>query len=250
VDDLGRPYVSVIIPAFNEAARILPTLDKVVEHLSAKPYEWEVIVVDDGSTDATAQMVGDWSQKHSNVRLEKAVHRGKGWAVRRGMLCATGTYRFMCDADLAMPIQQLDRFLENMNAGFQIVIGSREADGARRFDEPRYRHVMGRVFNRVIKLVAVRGFQDTQCGFKCFDEQAAIDLFNLQRNPGWGFDGEILYIATKKGYKILEMPVDWYYQAESKVRPGVDTFLMLKETLNIRWNHLRGAYGRLTSEQD
>ncbi|MCH8310806.1 MAG: glycosyltransferase, partial [Chloroflexi bacterium] len=213
-------------------------------------YEWEVIVVDDGSTDDTAQMVGDWSQTHPTVRLEMADHRGKGWAVRRGMLSATGANRFMCDADLAMPIQLLDRFLEHMDAGYQIVIGSRQAVGARRFDEPTYRHVMGRVFNWVIKLVAVREFQDTQCGFKCFDERTAVELFNLQRNPGWGFDGEILYLATRKGLKILEMPVDWYYQSGSKIRPGVDAFLMLKETLAIRWNHLRGAYGRLTRERD
>ncbi|MCH7801778.1 MAG: glycosyltransferase family 2 protein, partial [Chloroflexi bacterium] len=122
--------------------------------------------------------------------------------------------------------------------------------GARRFGEPVYRHVMGRVFNWVMKVVALRGFQDTQCGFKCFDEQTAVDLFNLQRNPGWGFDGEILYLATRKGLKILEMPVDWYYQPGSKIRPGVDSFMILKETLAIRWNHLRGAYGRLTRERD
>ena len=247
---MGRPYVSVIIPAFNEATRIIPTLERVVEYLSNKPYEWEVIVVDDGSTDATAQMVSDWSQMHPTVRLEMADHRGKGWAVRRGMLSATGANRFMCDADLAMPIHWLDRFLEHMDAGYQIVIGSRQAVGARRFDEPTYRHVMGRVFNWVIKLVAVREFQDTQCGFKCFDEQTALELFNLQRNPGWGFDGEILYLATRKGLKILEMPVDWYYQPGSKIRPGVDSFMILKETLAIRWNHLRGAYGRLTRERD
>ena len=247
---MGRPYVSVIIPAFNEAGRIIPTLDRVVEHLSDKSYEWEVIVVDDGSTDTTSQIVDDWSRSHPSVRLENAEHRGKGWAVRRGMLSATGEYRFMCDADLAMPIQLLDRFLEQMDTGYQIVIGSREAVGARRFAEPVYRHAMGRVFNWVIKLVAVRGFQDTQCGFKCFDEQTALDLFKLQQIPGWGFDVEILYLATRKGLNILEMPVDWYYQTESKVRPGVDSFMMLKETLTIRWNHLRGAYGRLTRDRD
>lgn len=247
---MGRPYVSVIIPAFNEATRIISTLEGVVKHLSDKTYEWEVIVIDDGSTDDTAKLVGDWSQTYPTVRLETADHRGKGWAVRRGMLSATGAYRFMCDADLAMPIQLLDRFLEHMDAGYQIVIGSREAGGARRFNEPTYRHVMGRVFNWVIKLVAVREFQDTQCGFKCFDERTALNLFKLQRNPGWGFDGEILYLATRKGLKILEMPVDWYYQSDSKVRPGIDSFMMLKETLTIRWNHIRGAYGKLTRERD
>ena len=243
---LGRPHVSVIIPAFNEATRIIPTLEKVVEHLSDKPYEWEVVVVDDGSTDATAQMVEDWSQSHPSVRLEKAEHRGKGWAVRRGMLSATGAYRLMSDADLAVPIQWLDQFLEQMDLGRHIVIGSREAAGARRFDEPAYRHLMGRVFNWVVKLLAVRGFQDTQCGFKCFDENTANELFSLQRNPGMGFDGEILYLASQKGLSILEMPVDWYHQSESKVRPGVDSLIMIKETLTIRWNHLRGAYGKLT----
>lgn len=247
---MGRPYVSVIIPAFNEATRIIPTLKRVVEHLSGKTYGWEVLVVDDGSTDETARIVDEWRQSRPSVRLERAEHRGKGWAVRRGMLSACGRYRLMSDADLAVPISWLDQFLEELEAGHDVVIGSREAAGARRFDEPAYRHLMGRAFNLIISLIAVRGFRDTQCGFKCFDSKSAIELFGLQRNPGMGFDAEILFLAKKKGLRILEVPVDWYYQTDSKVRPGIDSWIMFKETVNIRWNQLRGAYGRPISGRD
>jgi|TARA_B100000315_G_scaffold95924_3_gene88072 glycosyltransferase involved in cell wall biosynthesis len=244
LSDLGRPYVSVIIPAFNEATRIVPTLREVVGFLQDKPFQWEVIVVDDGSTDDTARIVDDWSASNSAVKLERAPHRGKGWAVRRGMLSATGANRFMCDADLAMPISGLDRFLDQMDQGYDVVVGSREILGARRFDEPYYRHAMGRVFNWMTRLFAVRGFQDTQCGFKCFSERVATRLFNLQTTAGFGFDVEILFLAKKKGLKMLEMPIDWRHQPLSKVRPGLDSALMVRDMVRVRWNDLRGIYNR------
>ena len=232
-------YISVIIPAFNEAARIIPTLEEVVDHLNNKPYKWEVIIVDDGSTDATARKVTDWSRIHSNVQLIKVKHRGKGWAVRTGMLTVTGIYRFMCDADLAMPIRLLDNFLLRMEDGYEIVIGSREIAGGVRYNEPVLRHLIGRVFNWTIKLLAVNRFQDTQCGFKCFTQKAADQLFSRQRNTGWGFDAEILFLANQQGLNILELPVEWYYQPDSKIRVGIDSLLMFKETLSIRWNYYR-----------
>ena len=243
---MGRPYVSVIIPAFNEATRIIPTLEKVVEHFSDKPYEWEVVVVDDGSTDATAQMVEDWSQSHPSVRLEKSEHRGKGWAVRRGMLSATGAYRLMSDADLAVPIHWVDQFLEQMDLGRHIVIGSREAAGARRFDEPAYRHLMGRVFNWVVKLLAVRGFQDTQCGFKMYRGELADRIFDAQTLKGWGFDVEILLLGKKVGATITEVPIDWYYRTESKMGT-VSGALGLADVFRVRFNEIRGKYRGLKS---
>ena len=242
MDSSRRPHLSVIIPAFNESARIVPTLNKIAAYLDAQPYDWEALVVDDGSEDDTAELVERWAKRDSRVSVVRRPHFGKGWAVRSGMLEARGKYRFMCDADLAMPIEWLDKFLEKMDDGADIVIGSREAMGARRFDEPQYRHVMGRVFNRVVRTFAVGGFQDTQCGFKCFTEEAATALYERQRSKGMGFDVEILYLALKRGLRVEELPVDWYHQPVSRVRPGLDTLDMLKDIFLIRMRDLTGRY--------
>ena len=237
------PLLSVVIPAFNESARIIGTLDELAGYLGGQEYTSEVLVVDDGSEDDTAKLVRTWAEDRSSTFVISIPHAGKGWAVRAGMLAARGSYRFMCDADLAMPVHWIDAFVERMDAGLDVVIGSREAAGARRFDEPAYRHVMGRVFNRVVRLLAVRGFQDTQCGFKCFRSDVAEELFRLQRTRGMGFDVEILFLAIKKGFRIEEMPIDWYHQDVSKVRPGVDTIDMLKDTIVIRLRDLTRKYG-------
>ena len=242
MSNLDRPEISVIIPAFNEEVRIIPTLEKVVTYLADELPSWEVVVVDDGSTDATASLVDDWADSHSGVRLISVPHEGKGWAVKRGMLAATGKYRFMCDADLATPIEWLSKFLSSLAEGYDIVIGSREATGARRIDEPLLRHIMGRIYNRSVKLLAVGGYQDTQCGFKLFRGEVADELFSLQRTRTWGFDVELLYLARKRHLKVLELAVDWYYQEESKVRHGVDSFLMLRDAAAVRWRNLRGKY--------
>ncbi len=242
MDTTGNPHLSVIIPAFNESSRIVPTLEEVVAYLNAQEYGWEVLVVDDGSEDGTADLVSGWSAGREGVRVIRRDHFGKGWAVRAGMLEAKGAYRFMCDADLATPIGWLDLFLERMEAGNDIVIGSRDAEGSRRFDEPIHRRVMGRVFNRVVRLIAVSGFQDTQCGFKCFRGEAASELFGLQRARGMGFDVEILYLAVKRGFRVSELPVDWRHQAISKVRLGADTLDMVKDTVLVRARDVLGMY--------
>ena len=235
---MGNPHLSIVIPAFNEEGRIVPTLEEVVGHLSAQSYDWEVTVVDDGSLDSTRGVAEEWAKARQGVRVDTIPHRGKGWAVRHGMLGSTGDYRFMCDADLSMPIRQLDAFLDRMAEGYDIVIGSREVSGARRFDEPFLRHAIGRVFNWVVRVLAVGGFQDTQCGFKCFRGDVAEHLFNLQKTTGFGFDAEILYLALKRKMRVLEMPIDWHYRSDSKIRPGIDSFLMLRDTLLVKWNHL------------
>ena len=241
--DSGHPLLSVVIPAFNESARIIATLDELARYLGGQRYSSEVIVVDDGSVDGTADLVSQWAADRTDTFLIRIPHAGKGWAVRSGMLASRGAYRLMCDADLAMPVQWIGAFMERMEAGLDIVIGSREAAGARRFDEPAYRHLMGRIFNRVVRLLTVRGFQDTQCGFKCFRAEVAEDLFRLQRTKGMGFDVEILFLAVKRGLSIEEMPIDWYHQAVSKVRPGVDTIDMLKDTIVIRLRDITRRYG-------
>jgi glycosyltransferase involved in cell wall biosynthesis len=240
-------HLSVVIPAFNEEERIVPTLKKVVEYLERQSYSWEVVVVDDGSSDQTALFVSRVAEENERVRLESIRHAGKGWAVKHGMLAASGDYRLICDADLATPIEQVSVLFEHID-DYDIVIGSRQLEGSRRFDEPLIRHVSGRVFNWAVRLMTVRDFQDTQCGFKLFRGRAAKELFRLQRTRGWAFDVEILYLALKKGLRVLEVPVNWRYQTFSKVRMGVDSFQMVRDTLKIRWNDARGNYGTQTKD--
>ena len=159
-----------------------------------------------------------------------------------GMLAASGSYRFLCDADLSMPIEQLSRFLPPQRQNYDVAIGSREIAGAHRFNEPPLRHLMTHVFNLVVRLVAVPGFKDTQCGFKCFTGGAAQRLFPFQRTDGFGFDVEILFLARQEHLRIIEVPIDWYHKGESKVSPLHHALTMLLEIVRLRWNHRRGHY--------
>lgn len=249
--DQAAPHLSVVIPAFNEEARIGPTLDTLVGYLEAQPYASEVVVVDDGSTDDTVSVVeGREASPGTPVRVESIPHAGKGWAVRHGMLSSGGRYRFMCDADLAMPVRHLGDFLARMDEGYDVVIGSREAEGARRFGEGMARHFRGRVFNWIVRLVAVGGFQDTQCGFKCFRGEVAEALFRGQVTRGWGFDVEILYLATRRRLRVLEMPIDWHHQELSKIGSFVEPFSMLRDAVAVRVRAARGLYGPTPGRRD
>jgi len=239
---LSQPLLSIVIPAYNEEARIGETLRQVVEFLSRQPYPWEVVVADDGSADRTAAIVEESQRAHQGIVLLRLPHGGKGWAVKNGMLKASGRYRFLCDADLSMPIEQVARFLPPALEGVDIAIGSREAPGARRIGEPPQRHLMGRVFNAIVRLLAVRGLRDTQCGFKCFTEEAAQALFSVQRLKGFGFDVEVLFLAQRRRLKIAEVPIDWHYRSRSKVRPVRDSTAMVLDILRVRWSYLRGRY--------
>ena len=245
-------FLSVVVPAFNEAAGIAHTLSKVAAEIDRLGIDAEVLVVDDGSTDATASIVADASRSDPRVKLVRTPHAGKGAAVRRGMLEATGAWRFLADADLAMPISELPRFIPAMAKGVgeagtsaalpaDVLVGSREAAGAVRIGEPWSRHAIGRVFNWFVKLLVLRGINDTQCGFKLFSANAAETLFPLQRLDGFGFDVEILFLARRAGLVIREIPVTWEYGRESKVNvaSGARGFLDL---VRIRWNQLRGVY--------
>ena len=240
------PFLSIVIPAYNEEMRIAQTLDTVVKYLQGQDYSWEVVVADDGSQDGTASLVEAAAKANPGVRLVRLSHGGKGSAVRSGMLEACGKYRFLADADLSMPIEQLERFLPSRLTDFDIAIGSREAPDARRFHEPFRRHLMGRAFNLMVRLLAVKGLTDTQCGFKCFESHAAETLFTVQRAQGFGFDVEILFLAQRLGMRIKEVPIDWYYHEGSKVKPVRDSFLMLKDLLSVRWNFTKGKYGDLS----
>ena len=169
---------------------------------------------------------------------------GKGAAVRHGMLMGQGDYLFICDADLAMPIEEIAKFLPPAleRGAYDIAIASREAPGAERIDEPVYRHVMGRVFNFLVRVLAVRGIQDTQCGFKMFTRESAHLTFPLQKLDGWSFDVEVLYIARRHNLRLVEIPIRWYYQTDSRVRPMQDTVNMVRELLKIRRNGRQGMY--------
>lgn len=240
------PFLSVVIPAYNEEQRIHSTLDQVVRYLSAQAYSWTVLVVDDGSTDATASIVDTFARDQPRVELLSMPHRGKGGAVQAGMLHTAAQYRFLCDADLSMPIEQLARFLPPALTDYDIALGSREVPGARRFDEPRRRHIMGRLYNSITRTLALPGVRDTQCGFKCFRGTVANRLFSLQRTSGFGFDIEILYLARRMGLRLVEVPIDWYHRAHSKVRPLQDGFTMTADIFRVRWNTWRGRYKGLT----
>ncbi|MBF8266810.1 MAG: hypothetical protein HW388_318 [Dehalococcoidia bacterium] len=239
---MSPPFLSVVIPAYNEEGRIALTLEAVVRYTQGQGYTWEVIVADDGSLDETASLVEAAARENPGIRLLRLNHGGKGWAVKSGMLEARGQYRFLADADLSMPIEHLERFLPPHLTDFDIAIGSREAPGARRFHEPMRRHLLGRVFNGMVRMLAVRGISDTQCGFKGFTAQAAETLFPLQRSHGFGFDVEVLFLARKLGMRVVEVPIDWHYHGGSKVRPWRDGLLMSRDLLSVRWNDLRGRY--------
>lgn len=237
-----RPFLSIVIPAYNEQNRIVGTLEKIAEYLGQQDYTSEVLVVDDGSTDATYQRALEFAAGAPNVRVLRKPHLGKGGAVRTGMLTARGEFRFLCDADLSMPIGEIEKFLPPMRAGVNVAIGSREARGASRHHEPGYRHLMGRIFNLVVRTLVIRGFSDTQCGFKCFRGSVAEELFSLQRSTGFGFDVEVLFLARRLNYRVEEVPIDWYHVGESKVRPVTDAFQMFREAITVRLNDIRGRY--------
>lgn len=234
--------LSVIVPAFNEGSRIAHTLSVLQAHLSSLADDWELRVVDDGSSDDTAAIVARAGQADPRVVLQREPHRGKGGTVRAGMLAARGDLRFMCDADLSMPVAELARFVDLVPSRFDIVIGSREGAAARRIGEPGYRHAMGRVFNSLVRSLAVPGISDTQCGFKMFTRDAAEAVFSRATLDGWAFDIEALVIARQLGLRVHEMPIEWHYRELSRVSPVRDSLLMTRDVLRIRANAARGRY--------
>jgi dolichyl-phosphate beta-glucosyltransferase len=236
------PLLSIIIPAHNEEHRITASLKKILDFLQTQPYEAETLVVENGSQDRTAEIVEEQARRHSNLHLLRETRAGKGLAVRRGMLEANGEYRFICDADLSMPIEEVNRFIPPQLTDFDIAIASREVPGAVRYGEPAYRHLVGRGFNLLVRTLTVPGIQDTQCGFKCFRAAIINDLFKAQVLDGWTFDVEVLFIAVKRGYRIVEIPIPWYYNPGSRVRLFRDTINMFTDLFRIRLNWQRGLY--------
>jgi dolichyl-phosphate beta-glucosyltransferase len=234
--------LSVVIPAYNEERRLSGTLSTLREFLNQQSWDWEVRVVDDGSRDRTAEIVASASAAEPRLVLQRELHRGKGGAVRSGLLAARGGYRFICDADLSMPITELPRFLPPMLTGIDVAIGSREGKQARRIGEPLYRHLMGRVFNYVVQAVALPGIKDSQCGFKMFTAQAVNAIFPRVTVDGWAFDVEMLTIARIKRLRIVEVPIEWHYREESRLSVLRDGLSMLGQIVRIKMRALRGAY--------
>jgi glycosyltransferase involved in cell wall biosynthesis len=250
------PYLSLIIPAYNEEARIARTLGAVTAYLRAQPYAWEVLVVDDGSADGTLAAAHRFARDHRElaVRVIANPHRGKAYAVRSGVLAARGKLIGFTDADLATPIETSGAVIPHFADGCHVVIGSREDRGAVRQDEPGYRHFMGRVFNWLVRIVALPGIQDTQCGFKVLRGTVAHELFAASQlyseddAPPIGpavtaFDVEILFLARRRGYRIASVPVVWRYGTESKVNPLLDSARNFRDVLMVRVNWLLGRYG-------
>ena len=241
---MSDPFLSLIIPAHNEEARLPGTLQQVLDFLSAQPYQSEVLVVENASHDRTLQVAQEFAQRYPLLRVLQCPQRGKGFAVRQGMLAARGEYRIMCDADLAMPASEISRFLPAALSWVDIAIASREAPGAIRYHEPLYRHLIGRVYNCLTRLWLLPGLQDTQCGYKCFRGAVVDELFSRQTLGGWSFDVEILFIARRRGLRIVEVPISWTYIPGSKVSVIKSSLRVVVELLTIRLNGWRGVYER------
>jgi glycosyltransferase involved in cell wall biosynthesis len=241
-DPAETPLLSIIIPAYNEAQRLPESLRQIDAFIAAQSYRVEVIVVNNDSSDATPRIAEDFARTHSYVRVLDEQTRGKGAAVRTGIHEGRGDYLFICDADFSMPVAEINKFLPPRLNGYDVAIASREVAGAQRIDEPAYRHFMGRVFNLVVRLLAIPRIQDTQCGFKSFRRDTARDIFLHQTINGWGFDVELLFVALKHGYRVVEVPITWYYRPQSRISPFKDSVRMVIDVLHVRWNGLRGVY--------
>lgn len=239
---MTTPFLSIIIPAYNEEGRLPRTLERVFAFLEKQPYASEIIVVENGSSDRTLEVAGEFSKRHTNMQVIREEKRGKGNAVRRGMLEARGEYRFICDADLSMPIEEVQKFLPPAIVDFDLAIGSREAPGAIRYNEPSYRHWGGRAINLLIRILILPGLNDTQCGFKCFRANVVDDLFPRQTLMGWSFDIELLYLARRKRLRIKEIPIHWYFDPDSKVNAVRDALRMIGDIFQIHLNAARGRY--------
>lgn len=239
-----EPLLSLIIPAYNEGDRLPATLPPVFDFLEAQPFSYEIIIVNNNSRDNTREVALLFAATRPYVRVIDEMNQGKGAAVRTGMLAASGEYLFMADADFSMPVEEITKFLPPQAGAYDVAIGSREVAGAVRYNEPQYRHLMGRVFNFYVKVLAIPGYEDTQCGFKCFRREVAWDILPNQTINGWAFDVELLFIALKRGYHIIEVPIHWYYGENSRVSPVRDTINMIREVLRIRYNGLVGRYDR------
>jgi glycosyltransferase involved in cell wall biosynthesis len=237
---------SIIIPAYNESQRIAASLDKIIAYTTEQHWMTEILVVNDGSRDDTAEIVRQYAKSHPQVRLiENPGNRGKGYTVRNGMSHAAGEIMLFTDADLSSPIQESRKLFAAIQAGADVAIGSRWLQAELQTErQPFHRQVFGRIFNLLLRIILGLKYKDTQCGFKAFTRQAAQALFARQRIERWGFDPELLFLSLKYGLNIAEVGVEWAHDDRSKINPVVDGFKMFTELLRIRWADLTGKYDR------
>jgi glycosyltransferase involved in cell wall biosynthesis len=241
---MSGPHLSIVIPAYNEEKRIGRALENVLACVAERGWDAEVLVVNDGSTDNTAGCVQQFTRTHPNLHLiENEGNRGKGYSVRNGLLQAAGEIVMFTDADLSAPIEEAERLFDAIHQGADVAIGSRWLDRQKQtIHQPLYRRFFGRCYNWLTRQVMGLPYKDTQCGFKAFRREAAQKIFRLQTIERWGFDPEILFIARKLGYKIVEVPVTWGHDERSRISYLRDGSQMLKEMLQIRHNYVRGRY--------
>jgi dolichyl-phosphate beta-glucosyltransferase len=235
---------SIVIPAYNEGHRLAATLEKVLAYLKEQGWDSEVVVVNDGSQDNTADIVRSFAEKHPSLRLiENPGNRGKGYSVRNGMLNARGQILLFSDADLSSPIEEVPKLLKPLAEGADISIGSRWLQAELQTQrQPLHRQLFGRIFNVLLRITLGLQFADTQCGFKAFKRRAAQAVFPLQRIERWGFDPEVLFLARKFGFKVKEVPVAWGHSGGARINPVVDGSRMFMEMLRIRWYDFTRKY--------
>jgi dolichyl-phosphate beta-glucosyltransferase len=243
-----EPLLTLIIPAYNEERRLPKSLDQITAFVQQQPEPMEVIVVENGSRDRTTEIAEAYAARYPFIRVMHSP-KGKGAAVRVGMMAGRGRYLFICDSDLSMPIAEVRKFLPPARGEYDVAIASREGPGAHRYGEPAYRHLMGRVFNLIVRVLAIPGFQDTQCGFKSFRREVGHEVFADLTMTGWVFDVEALFIAQRRGYRVVAVPIDWYFDADSRIEPLRDTWRMFRDVLQIRVNGWRGVYDRSTGKR-
>ena len=239
---MNEVTLSIIIPAHNEEERLPPSLIAVDQFVKQQKYPIEVIVVENGSHDKTLEVAQAFQEKMPYLRVIQEQQSGKGLAVRSGMLAAKGEYRIFCDADFSMLVAEISKFIPKTGEQYDIAIASRELPESRRVDEPEFRHLIGRVFNSLVRYSVLPGLQDTQCGFKAFRGDVADRLFRMQTLTGWSFDAEILFIAQRWGYKIIEVPITWYYKPGTRLHIIKDSIKMASDLFTIRRNARQGIY--------
>jgi dolichyl-phosphate beta-glucosyltransferase len=237
-----KPFLTIVIPAHNETHRLPATLKEVARFATAQKFHTEILIVENASTDGTYELAMEICKDISQARVLREPVKGKGQAVKRGMLAARGEYCLIFDADLAMPVKEIPKFIPPMLTNCDIAIASREVREAKRYDEPLYRHLIGRGFNFLVRVLVLPDLQDTQCGYKCFSSRVIKPLFNRQIMTGWAFDVELLAIARQLGFSIKEVPIEWHYGPHSRVRIFVDAPKMFADLLKIRSNLRKGIY--------
>ena len=237
---------SLIFPAFNESARLAPTLDTVLSYVSQQHWKAEILVVDDGSTDGTADIVREYTHRNPIVRLvQNPGNRGKGYSVRNGMLQAHGDVLLFSDADLSSPISEAPKLLAAIEGGADVAIGSRWLQSELQSErQSLVRQVFGRIYNLLLRVILGLDYRDTQCGFKAFTRPAARLIFSAQKIERWGFDAELLFLAQLYKLRVAEVPVEWAHAGDSKIHPVKDGIKMFGELLSIRWNGMSGRYAK------